>query len=248
MEKKEQTELVKEQTVLIVDDEIQIGRVIASLLKNIAVASVYASNGLEALETLKSSPKPFALIIADQRMPGMSGTEFFERASDIAPNSIRFMITGYADVRSMIDAVNRGSIHKYAIKPWDNEDFLASVKEGLEQYELAEENIRLFRLAKQQNTKLVELNRMLNESAAKQAKILEALDIRISAEGCRRTDTEQDILIQESGWAGETANASDAGLKEIKLQLIQNGLLDYEKINSFYCDLLHELAHRFQKR
>jgi len=223
----------RDHMVLIVDDDVMIGKVIASLLNKIDLSSVYASDGAEGLERLKSSSKPFSMIISDQRMPGMSGIEFLEQAGSIAPDAIRFLITGYADIHTMIDAVNRGAIDKYIAKPWKNEDFLASVREGLEQHELSVENIHLFNLAKQQNSKLFELNRILKESAAKQSKILEELDEEIKGAKLQlqsRREVE-----------------AEAARKQIKELLQSKGLLEYEKMNILYGVLLSEVAHYFQK-
>ncbi|MBF0411670.1 MAG: response regulator [Desulfamplus sp.] len=241
----------KDYMVLIVDDEVQIGMVISNLLKKIPVASLYASNGKEALEIIKNSLKPFALIISDHRMPEMNGTEFFEKVTMIAPNSIRFMITGYANIHSMIDAVNRGEVHKYITKPWQNEDFLACVKEGLEQYELTMENIRLFNLAKEQNTKLVELNRMLSESAEKQARKLQELDARIAEESSRKNKTGEKSSREKHFGAEKNSRSEqdiDATVKRIRELLKKNGLLDYESMSMFYGIVLGELANRLQQK
>lgn len=223
-------------SVLIVDDEVQICKAISNLLKTIRINSVYALNAKDALRIIANSLKPFALIISDQRMPGMSGTEFFEQAAIISPNSIRFMITGYADINSMIDAVNRGEVHKYITKPWQNEDFSASVKEGLEQYELEMENVRLFALAKEQNAKLVQLNKILSESAKKQAERLEELDQKISKELSNKSQTEEKSLKDESV-------AFD--LNRIKELIKQKELLDYDNMNRFYESLICKIAERF---
>ncbi len=223
-------------SVLIVDDEVQICRAISNLLKTIRINSVYALNAEDALQIIKNSPEPFALIISDQRMPGMSGTEFFEQAAIISPNSIRFMITGYADINSMIDAVNRGEVHKYITKPWQNQDFSASVKEGLEQYELEMENVRLFALAKDQNAKLVQLNKILSESAKKQGERLEELDQKISKELYNKSQTEEKSLKDE----GITFD-----LDRIKELTRQSDLLDYDNMNRFYELLLCKIAERF---
>ncbi len=233
----------KDYKVLIVDDEAEIGTVISNLLSKISLSSVYVSNAKEALEIIKNSTNPFALIISDQRMPGMSGTEFFEQVSMVAPETIRFMITGYADIQSMIDAVNRGEVHKYITKPWKNEDFLACIKEGLRQYELTMENIRLFNLAKEQNTKLVELSRMLNASAAKQAKRLEELDVKIAEELKRKNSTEGKIIVQRSDRAEQDIYPA---LKRVKELIREVGLIDYERMNKFYGVLLSELSNRLK--
>lgn len=223
----------KGHKVLIIDDEFMIGRIIVGLLDTIGVSSVYVSSAKEGIEELEKSPQTFALIIADQKMPVMTGTEFFEQASIIAPDTIRFLITGYSDIHAMIDAVNRGAIHKYIAKPWKNDDFLESIKEGFEQYELAIENNKLFRLAKQQNTKLFELNRILSDSAKKQAKALKTLDARIEDELRLRIEKKEDFDILK---------------QQVKELMQKQDMLEYTKANKLYDSLLNELAHRFMKK
>lgn len=223
----------KGHKVLIIDDEFMIGRIIVGLLDTIGVSSVYVSSAKEGIEELEKSSQTFALIIADQKMPVMNGTEFFEQASVIAPDAIRFLITGYSDIHVMINAVNRGAIHKYIAKPWQNDDFLESIKEGLEQYDLAIENSRLFRLAKQQNTKLFELNRILNDSAKKQTIALKTLDARIEDELRLRIEKKEDFDILK---------------QQIKELMQEQNMLEYTKANKLYDSLLNELAHRFMKK
>ncbi|MBF0257306.1 MAG: response regulator [Desulfamplus sp.] len=222
----------KDHIVLIVDDEAEVGNIITKLLSKISVKSMYVSDAKEGLKEIRDNLTQFSLIIADQGMPEISGTEFFEKASSIAPDAIRFLITGNTNIHTMIDAVNKGAIHKYIAKPWNNKDFLAFIKEGLEQHELALENTRLFTLAKQQNIKLFELNRTLNESAKKREKMLNELDDRIVAES--------NLIIRQK-------KENEAERERIKKLMLEEGLIDLKNMNRFYGDLLNELAHDLRK-
>ena len=87
-----------DHTILIVDDEEKIGKSLGRLLRTIKIKYVYLDSGQSALERLKSTSTPFSLILSDQRMPGMTGADFLEKAKEIAPDTIRFLITGYADL------------------------------------------------------------------------------------------------------------------------------------------------------
>ena len=81
-----------------------------------------AANGPAALETLHSSAareEPVALLLSDQRMPGMTGVEFLERAQEIYPEARRVLLTAYADTEAAIRAINSARIHYYLTKPWD---------------------------------------------------------------------------------------------------------------------------------
>ena len=219
-----------DHTVLIVDDEEKIGKALGRLMKGIGAKYVYLESGQKALDRIKTSSKPFSLILSDQRMPGMEGSVFLEKAKEIAPDTIRFLITGYADVDAVTDAVNKGSIHRYIAKPWDNKILAETVRTGLEQHELIMENHRLFALAKDQNTKLYTLNTDLKKSAAVHQKAIVQKDKQVAELNARL----------EKGF--ENRNY----INEMEALLKKNQLLDNEKLNSLYVAVITELYEQFQ--
>jgi putative two-component system response regulator len=118
--------------ILIVDDEIANLRLMERLFRrNYQVLT--ALSGMEALEILKQHD--IALIISDQRMPGMTGIEFLKQASELRQHTVRIILTGYTDVNALVEAINSGVVYKYVTKPWLNEDLQQTVKRGLENYE-----------------------------------------------------------------------------------------------------------------
>ena len=100
-----------------------------------------ASSGELGLEVLER--EEIAVVIADQRMPGMEGAEFLERAVEVRPEAIRMMITGYADITAVIHAVNEGRIHRYIQKPWESEDLRLNVRQAIDAYQLTHEKAQL---------------------------------------------------------------------------------------------------------
>lgn len=152
-----------QHTIMLVDDEVSIVRALQRLFRREGYKIMTATSGPEGLNTLRNAQDLVALIISDQRMPGMSGAQFLEKAREIFPNSIRFLLTGYSDVEAIIEAVNRGEIHRYLTKPWNDNDLLLQVKQGLEQYDLLLENKRLLVLTRKQNARLNELNKNLEQ-------------------------------------------------------------------------------------
>ncbi len=158
-----------EHTLLLVDDEASITKSLQRSFHKERYDIRVAASGAKGLKMLKEAQKPFSLIISDQRMPEMSGAQFLEEAKRIFPYAIRILLTGYSDMDAIVEAVNKGEIHRYLTKPWNDDDLLLQVRQALEQYELVVENRRLFALTKRQNKKLRELNKNLEEKVAERS-------------------------------------------------------------------------------
>src|SRR5262249_21718930 len=92
-----------------------------------------ADSGAAALDVM--SRQSVAMIISDQRMPGMTGIEFLKRAAALEPQTVRIIITGYTDAESLVEAINSGVVYKYVTKPWINSDLKATIQRGLQHYE-----------------------------------------------------------------------------------------------------------------
>jgi len=153
-------------TVLVVDDDEGILKALKRLLANLEVDVFTAGSGQEALNLLKN--QPVSLIISDQRMPKMTGVEFLQRSREISPDSIRVLLTGYADIDATVDAINKGAIKYYFNKPWDDEFLLSRLRESLEMYKVTSENKRLTKLTRRQNQQLKELNASLEQKVEEQ--------------------------------------------------------------------------------
>ncbi len=154
-------ELKNEHTLLLVDDEKAITRALHRLFRKEGYQILTAESGGEGLEKLRQNEKPISLIISDQRMPEMNGAQFLEKAKSIHPGAIRYLLTGYSDMEAVIQAVNKGEIHRYMTKPWNDEDLVLQVRQSLEHYEILAENKRLTQLTAVQNAKLSEYNKNL---------------------------------------------------------------------------------------
>lgn len=115
--------------VLFVDDEEHIVSTLRSLFRN--TCEVYsATSGAQALEILKSNT--MHVVVSDQRMPEMAGIELLREVKKISPNTMRIMLTGYADFAAIVSSVNDGEIYRYIYKPWNNKDVLATVTAAAE--------------------------------------------------------------------------------------------------------------------
>lgn len=91
-----------------------------------------ALSGDEAIEIL--SEQPIEIIITDQRMPGMTGVEFLESIIPIHPDPMRILLTGYADMAAVVDAINKGKIFHYLTKPWKEEELDKTIQDALVVY------------------------------------------------------------------------------------------------------------------
>ncbi len=104
--------------LLLVDDEESIIKALYRIFRREGYEIDTASSGQEGLKALKEASKPFSLIISDQRMPGMTGAQFLEKAKKILPDVMRILLTGYSDMDAIVDAINKGEIHRYLTNPW----------------------------------------------------------------------------------------------------------------------------------
>lgn len=140
-------------TILVVDDEESILKLLEYTFKP-EYRVLTAANGAEGLKILQKEEP--ALIIADQRMPEMSGSEFLEKSISIYPDAIRMVLTGYTDIESAIAAINSGHVYRYLTKPWEDDELLLNVKRALESYDLQQANRRLLKELQEANEHLEE--------------------------------------------------------------------------------------------
>jgi signal transduction histidine kinase len=137
--------------LLIIDDEIDIVKALRRQFRrhyNIYVANSAAA-GYEIMTEV-----PIHVIISDQRMPGMSGVEFFHRVKHEFPDAIRLLLTGYADLQSVIAAINDGNVFRYIGKPWNPEELDTIVREACIKHDLILENRSLLQKLQEANHSL----------------------------------------------------------------------------------------------
>ena len=82
------------------------------------------------------SENPIQVIISDQRLPGMTGTEFFSEIKTLYPATIRIILSGYADLKSLTEAINHGAVYKFMAKPWDDEELRQTLLQAFKEVEL----------------------------------------------------------------------------------------------------------------
>ncbi|HUR27419.1 MAG TPA: response regulator, partial [Planctomycetota bacterium] len=128
--------------VLVVDDEVEnLDAFTLNFGRKFTIKT--ASSGKDALELAKT--ESFAVVIADQRMPGMLGTDFLAEFRKIRPDAVRMILTGYTDLESVIAAINDGQISRYITKPWEARDLESVVKNAIDHYRRGLERRRRYR-------------------------------------------------------------------------------------------------------
>jgi response regulator RpfG family c-di-GMP phosphodiesterase len=147
--------------ILLVDDEAAVLALLQEDLERAGYLTVGATDPLKALAEIKQ--RNFSIIISDQRMPGLSGLELLSQAARIQPHATRILITAVMDIDTVIEAINRGDIFRFIVKPWLREEFLAAVKNGIQRHELVCHNAHLQSATQSMNEQLVELNRSLEQ-------------------------------------------------------------------------------------
>jgi response regulator RpfG family c-di-GMP phosphodiesterase/HD-like signal output (HDOD) protein len=118
--------------IMIVDDEPANLRLLERLFRR-DYQVLTADSGAEALRFLEQHD--VALLITDQRMPGMTGIELLKHTAPLRPHMVRIILTGYTDVTSLVEAINCGQVYKYVTKPWNNDELCLTVSRALEHYE-----------------------------------------------------------------------------------------------------------------
>jgi response regulator RpfG family c-di-GMP phosphodiesterase len=174
--------LERRPKILFVDDEPNILSSLRRLFRGQGYQVFVADGGQAGLQLLET--EEVDLIISDMRMPEMDGAQFLERVRSRWPDTIRLLLTGYSDIQSIQDAINRGEIYRYITKPWNDNDIVLIVRHALERRVLEQEKHRLELLTLEQNKQLKELNADLEGKVeARTAEVKKAHDQLMAING-----------------------------------------------------------------
>lgn len=148
-----------EMSVLFVDDEIHILNSLNRLLRKEPYTVITASSGEEGLEILRKHD--VSVIVSDYRMPKMTGVEFLNQAKKIRKDAIRIILSGYADSKVILDAINKGEVYRFFTKPWDEIKLIESIRQSLLHFKFVEEHRSMF---SQMNLKNIYLENLIKKS------------------------------------------------------------------------------------
>jgi FixJ family two-component response regulator len=171
-----------ERVLLLVDDEENITSSLTRLLRRDGYTILRANSGKAGLALLETNQ--VGVIISDQRMPEMTGTEFLTQVRTHYPDTVRIVLSGYTELNSVTDAINRGAVYKFLTKPWEDELLRAHVEEAFQRHEMKLENTRLARELKHANDELITINQDLeNRIELKTRELMRNLNVlRVSQE------------------------------------------------------------------
>ncbi|NWA27028.1 response regulator [Pseudomonas gingeri] len=154
-------DVVIKPRVLLVDDEESILNSLRRLLRSQGYELFLADSGARALEIMAT--QPIDLVISDARMPNMDGASLLTRIHELYPACLRILLTGYADLDMIAKAINEGRIYRYLSKPWNDEELLLTITQGLAFQHSDRERQRLQALVHEQNRQLQSLNSTLEK-------------------------------------------------------------------------------------
>ncbi|HSV07383.1 MAG TPA: sigma-54 dependent transcriptional regulator [Candidatus Binatus sp.] len=151
--------------LLVVDDEPQVLALIPQLFDG-EFPVLTARSGAEALARL--AEQEVGVVVADQRMPEMAGTELLARIAEERPDVVRILLTAYADIESLLGAINTGRVYQFVTKPWENRELAMVIRRAMETYRLRTENALLLA----ENVRLVGELRAANENLETENRVL----------------------------------------------------------------------------
>lgn len=231
--------------VLVVDDERNILRALERLMIDENFPLFTADSGEQGLAVLRSCGH-VGLIISDQRMPGMTGTEFLARARELAPEALRIMLTGYADIQATIDAINKGGAYRYIAKPWNDDALLQDIRDALYTYSLARENKRLTATVQRQNLELSEWNSRLKSKVLQQTAQLRKQNEELHYKNRHLKKTLQEIIEAFSGLIeiySKSLRNHSRNVAELSLRVAQAMGLPAEQLEQIQAAaLLHDIG------
>ena len=147
--------------LLLVDDEENILRALTRVFRHDGYTVLTATSGAAGLARL--AEQEVGVVISDQRMPEMTGVEFLNHVKERHPDTLRIVLSGYTELKSVTDAVNQGSVYKFLTKPWEDDLLRQHVENAFLHYELRGENRRLTTELQRSNAELAALNRELGQ-------------------------------------------------------------------------------------
>ena len=157
--------------ILLVDDEPNVLKALKRLFIDTEYKIHTAASADEGLKVC--AEHDIALVISDYRMPGKTGVQFLADVKEQYPQTIRIILSGFADVASIVEAINDGQVYKFLAKPWNDQELLTTVQRAVEHYELEKEHESLLNELKSANAELTHMTDNLEKQVEQRTRDLE---------------------------------------------------------------------------
>ncbi len=163
--------MLEDVTILCVDDEANVLKSLKRLFMDEDYEILTAESGQEGLAIL-AQHQPVQVVISDYRMPEMDGVAFFKEVHDRWPETIRIVLSGYADTAAVVAAINEGQVYKFIPKPWNDDELKITIAKAVESYFLVQANNELNEQLRQANDELSRIAVQLEEKVAERTEEL----------------------------------------------------------------------------
>lgn len=224
-------------TILCVDDETGILSALRRLFRAKGFHVQVAESGHAGLALMEA--QAFDLVISDMRMPEMDGVVFLEQVRLRWPDSMRLLLTGFADITSIMGAINKGEIYRYIAKPWDDNEILLTVRGALQHRALELEQKRLQALVQQQNEELKALNASLEVRVQARTQELRQANERLKSNFVTSIKVFTSLIeLRHGNMAGHARRVADMA-RRITVQM---GMDNKQAQEIFVAGLLHEIG------
>ncbi|MEB3245045.1 MAG: HD domain-containing phosphohydrolase [Vampirovibrionales bacterium] len=165
--------------ILLVDDEPHILQALQRLIRPLLYDVTITQSPAHACQL--ATEQEFAVVISDYKMPDMTGTEVLRSIKACSPDTVRMLLTGYADATAAQEAINDGAVYRFLNKPWQNDDLAVVIKQAVAQYRLMKENQRLQEVIHKRNDTLRQLNQILGQKVMRRTAEITALNQKLEA-------------------------------------------------------------------
>ncbi len=153
---------MKEIQVVFLDDEENILNSLKRLFINEPFGIFTTTNHKTALEFLLEN-KSVKVVVSDQRMPMIQGVNFLSNIKENYPDIVRILLTGFADIQTAEDAINKGGVYRFINKPWNDEDIKSTIREAIAKFDLINHNKYLLEITQKQNQELERLGQLKSD-------------------------------------------------------------------------------------
>lgn len=221
--------------ILFVDDELNVLKALRRLFIDEDRYEVFiaesANEGLKILEREEG----VCVIVSDYRMPEMNGVEFLRTVHERWPQTMRIVLSGYADTASVVEAINIGHIYKFVPKPWNDDELKVNIHNAVETWSLDQKNKNLSAELAQRNKELAKLNRGLEQIIQERTQALElrtqvlqlSQDVLDSLPVAVLGIDGEDTIVQVNSYANKLLAVQGLLLGEKASTILSNKLLEF---------------------